>query len=150
MSNLDSIVDAWFVKAIEIYPESARGGMMQTGDRFRNPVASTLRESLKILAREMAGGMDDGAVESALDMIVRVRAVQDCKPEEAIGFPAQLRDVIQEMHSEALFPDLEQRLDALSEAARRQYALCKKDIARVRASEELRLRAHQPWTRQVL
>ena len=150
MSKLDSIVDSWFVKAIEIYPETARSGMMQTGDRFRNPVATTLRESLEILARELSGGMECSAVTSAVDTIVRVRAVQECKPEDAVGFPAQLRKIIREQQLESLFPDMEQRLDALSQAASHQYALCKKDIARVRAREAQRLQVLEPGARQAL
>ena len=87
MSTLNAIADSWFLKAIEIYPETARGSMMQTGDRFRNPVASTLRESLAILVKELAGGMKEEQVAPALDAIVRVRAVQDCTPEQALEFP---------------------------------------------------------------
>ncbi len=150
MPTLDSIVDAWFVKAIEVYPAAARGGMIETGNRFRNPVASSLRDSLRVLATELAGSMDDGAVVAALDAIVRVRAVQDCSPEQAIGFAAQLREVIREQQAEALFQDLEKRIETLVLAASRQYALCKNDIVRVRSGEARRLQGLEPWMRQTL
>jgi hypothetical protein len=150
MFPLDDIADAWFLKAIEIYPEAARGGMMQTGDRFRNPVASTLRESLAILVNELAGGMIDEEVTSALDAIVRVRAVQDCTPEMALAFTGQLLDVIRDRHAEEMFPALEQRIDILALSANRQYAFCVSDIARVRSSELQRLQGMQPWMRQTL
>lgn len=150
MSTLDAIADSWFQKAIEIYPEAARGGMMLSGDRFRNPVASTLRESLAILVKELAGGMIDEQVASALDAIVRVRAVQDCTPEQALSFTEQLLDVIRDRHAEELFPALEQRLDILALSANRQYALCVNDIARARSRELQRLRGLQPWMRQTL
>lgn len=150
MSTLDAIAYAWFLKAIEIYPEAARGGMMQTGDRFRNPVASTLRESLAILVKELAGGMIDEQVAAALNAIVRVRAVQDCTPEQALAFPGQLLDVIRERQAEELFPQLEQRIDILALSANRQYALCVNDIARVRSRELQRLQGLQPWMRQTL
>lgn len=150
MSTLDAIADAWFLKAIEIYPEAARGGMMQAGDRFLNPVASTLRESLAILVNELAGGMIDEQVTSAVDAIVRVRAVQDCTPEQALAFTGQLLDVIRDRQGEELFPQLEQRIDLLALSADRQYALCVNDIARVRSRELQRLRSMQPWMRQTL
>jgi hypothetical protein len=150
MSTLDAIADAWFLKAIEIYPEAARGGMMQAGDRFLNPVASTLRESLAILVNELAGGMIDEQVTSAVDAIVRVRAVQDCTPEQALAFTGQLLDVIRDRQGEELFPQLEQRIDLLALSADRQYALCVNDIARVRSCELQRLRSMQPWMRQTL
>ncbi len=150
MSTLNAIADSWFLKAIEIYPETARGSMMQTGDRFRNPVASTLRESLAILVKELAGGMKEEQVAPALDAIVRVRAVQDCTPEQALVFTRQLLDVIRDRQAEALFPELEQRLDILTLSANRQYALCRNDIARARSCEVQRLRGMQPWMRQAL
>jgi hypothetical protein len=150
MSTLESIVDAWFLKAIEVYPETARGGMMKTGDRFRNPVSATLRASLTILASELAGEMDIGAVESALDAILRVRAVQDCTPAQALGFTAQVRGVIDERQAETEFPYLDQRLAVLTSAAERQYAHCKQDLARVRSREASRLRELQPRMRQTL
>jgi hypothetical protein len=150
MSTLDSIVDSWFLKAIEVYPEASRSGMMRTADRFRNPVAFSLREALTILASELAGEMKDGPVATAMDAIVRVRAVQDCKPEEATAFAAQLREVISEQQAEVLFPNLEQHLDALVLAANRQYALCKSDIDRVRSNEGQRRQGFQPRMRQTL
>lgn len=150
MSTLDDIADSWFQKAIEIYPEAARGGMMLSGDRFRNPVASTLRESLAILVRELAGGMIDEQVTSALDAIVRVRAVQDCTPEKALAFTGQLLSVIRDRQAEELFPQLEQRIGILALSADRQYALCVNDIARVRSRELQRLQGMQPWMRQTL
>jgi len=150
MPTLEAIVDAWFSKAIEVYPEAARRGMTQSSDRFLNPVAATLRESLTILARELAGDMDEGAVASALDAIVRVRAVQDCTPEQALGFVPQLLELIRGRQAEAQFPELEVRLHPLEVAAARQYALCKEDIARVRSREAQRLQRLQPWMRQTL
>jgi hypothetical protein len=150
MFTLDDIADAWFLKAIEVYPEAARGGMMQSGDRFLNPVASTLRESLAILVNELAGGMIDEQVTSALDAIVRVRAVQDCTPEKALAFTGQLLSVIRERQAEELFPQLEQRIGILALSADRQYALCVNDIARVRSRELQRLQGMQPWMRQTL
>jgi len=150
MSTLDDIADSWFLKAIEIYPEAARGGMMQTGDRFRNPVAATLREALSVLLKELAGRMNGEQVESALDAIVRVRAVQDCTPEQALAFTGQLLDVIRDRRAEEMFPMLEQRIDILAESANRQYALCVGDVARARSRELQRLRGMQPWMRQTL
>ncbi len=150
MSTRDSIVDAWFLKAIEVYPEVTRHAMMRSEDRFRNPVASSLRESLTILVRELAGDMRPGPVSSALDAIVRVRAVQDCTPEQAIAFAEQLRESIRTCKSDALFPDLEQRIDSLIIAARQQYALCRGDVARIRSRQASPLQARQPWMRRSL
>ena len=145
MSALDSIVEAWFSKAIGIYPESVRDGLMQASDRFLNPVACGLRESLGVLASEMAGDMDPNAIIAAMDGIIRIRAVQQCSPDEAIAFASVLGDVIREQHAEALFPDSEQRVRRLADYARQQYAACRKDVTRIRQRQEWRLQALEPW-----
>ena len=149
MSALDSIVEAWFSKAVEIYPEAVRNGMTRASDRFRNPLAYNLRESLAVLANEIAGDMRPAAITVALDGIIRIRAVQECTAEEAIAFAARLGDVIREQHAEALFPDSEQRVRALADSAREHYATCRKDVARVRRQEEWRMQALEPWMREV-
>jgi len=148
MSVLDSIVEAWFTKAIGIYPEPVRDGLMQaikTPDRFRNPVACGLRESLEVLASEVAGDMDPNAIIAAMDGIIRIRAVQQCSQDEAIAFAPQLGDVIREQRAEALFPHSEQRVRRLADYARQQYAACRKDVARIRQRQEWRLQALEPW-----
>jgi hypothetical protein len=150
MSVFEPIVDAWFLKAIGIYPEPTRRRMLQPGDRFGNPVAFSLRQSLAALVAELAGDMNPRAVSSALDAIVRVRAVQDCAPEDAVGFAGYLRDCIRASKADGLFPDIDRRIGSLADAARRQYALCKQDLGRVRCREASRLRALQPWMRQAL
>ena len=148
MSVLDSIVEAWFSKAVEIYPQPAQEGMRQISDRFRNPVAFSLRESLAALVNELTGDMSISHVSEALDAVLRVRAVQNCTPDEAIAFTFRLGDVIREQHAETLFPDIEQRISSLKDCAREQYAACRKDIAQIRSREGRRLRALEPWMRQ--
>ncbi len=149
MFSLDSIVEIWFTKAIDIYPRSLHGGMMRVSDRFRNPVAYNLRESLEVLARELAGDMNLDAIRVAMDGIVRVRAVQECTPEQAVRFAEQLRDVIREQHAEASFPDCEQRVCLLMDLASEQYAACRKEVAMVGSRAKQRLQALEPWMRQV-
>lgn len=149
MSSFDSIIEAWFLKAIEIYPQSVRDGMTRMTDRFRNPAAFGLRESLATLVKEMAGEMKIDAITAALDGIVRLRAVQEYTPESALAFAPRLGDVIREQHAEALFPNVEQRICLLVDCALEQYAACRKEIAQVRSRAEWRLQALEPWMRQI-
>lgn len=147
MSVLVSIVDDWFRKAITIYPEVTRFSMTGSGDRFQEPTAVTLRDSLTTLIGELAGDMDPAPIRSALDAVIRLRAVQDCSPDDAVRFTGQLRESIRAHRAEGIFPDLDGRISCLSETARDVYARCRQDVARVRLGEARRLRALEPWMR---
>ena len=133
-----TILDAWLQKTVEIYPEQARGSIARSGDRFRNPVGYTVRESLATLVQELAGQMDVVRVADALEQIVRLRAVQDCTPAEAVCFVFLLRQIIREHNAESYFPDLERRIDELALMTFDLYVKCREDIALVRINEAKR------------
>ena len=133
-----SILDAWFDKAIEIYPDQARGSISLSAERFRNPVGFTVRDSLAKLLDELAGEMDVARAGEAAEEIVRLRAVQDCSPREAVGFVFQLREIIRAHHAEVEFVDLERRLEELALVTFDRYMKCREDLALVRINEAKR------------
>jgi hypothetical protein len=67
-----AILDAWIEKTVQIYPEQARNSIARGGERFRNPVGFTVRESLAKLLQELAGEMDAARTTEALDGLVRL------------------------------------------------------------------------------
>ena len=91
-----AILDAWIEKTVQIYPEQARTSISRGGERFRNPVGFAVRESLAKLLQELAGEMDAARTSEALDGLVRLRAVQECTPAEAVCFVFLLRQIIRE------------------------------------------------------
>ncbi|MFP5231400.1 MAG: RsbRD N-terminal domain-containing protein [Acidobacteriota bacterium] len=150
MPSFDSIVDAWFLKSIEIYPPAVRDTLIRTTDQFRNPLAFNLRQSLETLVHQVADRMNPEAVNKALDGIVRLRAVQECSPSEAVSFAARLDEVIREQQAETLFPNLKQHIGQLTECALQQYNSCKEEILQIRSRSQRRLRPLEPWMRQSL
>jgi hypothetical protein len=134
----EAILDAWFEKTVEIYPEQTRHSISRSRERFRNPVGFTIRESLAKLVEELAGEMDVVRAAEALQEIVRLRAVQECTPAEAVCFVFLLRQVIREHNAEAQFPDLERRIDELALMTFDQYVKCREDVALVRINEAKR------------
>ncbi len=133
-----AILDAWFQKTIEIYPEHTRGTITRGGERFRNPVGFTVRESLATLVQELAGGMDVARAADAVEQIVRLRAVQDCTPAEAVCFVFFLRQIVREYQAENEFPDLERRIDELALMVFDRYVQCREDLALIRINEAKR------------
>lgn len=83
--------------------------------------------------------MDRSRLESALDEILRVRAVQDLPPSQAVGFVFLLRDILDEKGEERP-ARMHKRIDRLLLLAFDHYVLCREDLARVRQGEVERAR----------
>lgn len=139
MSDITAIAERWFERTIESYPAETIPFLRDEKDKFRNPAGYALKENLDTLARELMGAMDKSAIEPAIDALVRLRAVQDFNPSEAVQFIFDLRTVIIEVAG-SLSPDLESRIDEIGLMAIDQFMDCRKQIAGLR-SKELRYRA---------
>jgi len=120
-----AILDDWFEKTIEIYPEQARGSISRSSERFRNPLGFAVRESLAKLLEELAGEMDVARAGNAVEEIVRLRAVQDCSATDAVSFVFPLRQIVREHHAEAEFADMERRIDQLALLTFDRYTKCR-------------------------
>jgi hypothetical protein len=133
-----AILDEWFDKTIEIYPEQARGSISRNRERFRNPVGFTVRESLAKLLEELVGEMNVVRAGDAVEEIVRLRAVQDCTPIEAVCFIFLLRQIIRAHHADDEFADMEHRIDELALVTFDRYVKCREELAMVRINEAKR------------
>jgi hypothetical protein len=132
-----AILDAWFEKTIQIYPEQTRKSVSRGTEQFRNPVGFTVRESLAKLLEELAGDMDAVRASAALEGLIRLRAVQDCTPAEAVCFVFLLRQIMSERGG-GQFPDFDRRIDELALMAFDQYVKCREELALIRINEARR------------
>jgi len=128
----DRFVEAWLVSTLQTYPEQTRHYLSEARDPFRNPVGETLRTALAALADELVGGFDRARVRAALEAIVRIRAVQDFTPAEAVGFVFLARDAAraagQDAPDAAWLAALDARVDEMALAAFDLYARCREEI----------------------
>jgi hypothetical protein len=131
------IAEQWFARTAESYPSLTASFLVTEGDRFRNPVGHALRESLATLAGELFGQMDAARIAPALDQILRIRAVQDFTPSEAVEFVFLLKPIVRALPAEdhAL---LERRIDQLALMAFDQYMLCREQLSQIRVNEAKR------------
>lgn len=128
------VAERWLERVIASYPAAVRSSLASKGDRFRNPAGYALEENLRIMARELMGAMDHHALEQAIDGVVRLRAVQDFTPSEALEFVAGARAAIADVCG-AVAEDTEQRIGELARMAVEQYTACRAQIAELRAKE---------------
>ena len=94
MASSDELVEQWFAQTVESYPHLTTRFLASEKDPFRNPVGHALRSGMAILLPELLGAMNADNIAPALDMIVRIRAVQDFAPSEAVGFVFLVRRIL--------------------------------------------------------
>lgn len=144
MSVDGAIVERWVEQTLQSYAAETLSFLRGEQDPFRNPVGHALQENLAILADELLGSMDRNRIAHALDTLVRVRAVQNFSPADALRFVFELRAVIGEVRGAV--PDaLQSRIDELALMAFDQYMSCREQIFELRI-KELRMRARYAAT----
>lgn len=139
----DAIIARWLDRTLEGYAEDKTHFLKQEQDRFRNPVGHALRENLPVLLEALLLGQPAGASRSALDAIVRMRAVQDLSPAQAVSFVPLLKDVMREElrigrqiePNESDYAEFEGRIEELTLLASDLYAQCRDQIRRIKANE---------------
>ena len=136
MLGPDVIAERWYARTLESYPAETQPFLREERDPFRNPVAATMRNSLRVLAGEITGAMEAERTRAALLDIVRVRAVQDFSASEAVSFVFVLKDVLREC--EGLNAEAERRVDELALTAFDAYMDCRERIAALRVKEAQR------------
>lgn len=134
----ESVAELWIARTLASYPAATLPLLRGEQDPFRNPAGHVIKESLTTLARELLGEMDEKAIAPALDALVRLRAVQDFRPSEALRFVFDLRAIVAEL-AEEVPQSLDSRIDALALMAFDQYMARRDQIAGLR-EKELRLR----------
>ncbi len=139
MSAERAILERWIDRTLKSYPAGMLSFLDGEQDPFSNPVGHALRENLATLLHEMMGTMDRESVTRALDPLVRIRAVQNFSPADAVGFVFGLRAAVFEV-SGAVPDSLQTRIDELALMAFDQYMSCREQIFELRA-KELRLQA---------
>jgi len=144
--NRSEILSMWLESALSAYPDDTVEFLKNQKDRFRNPVGYALTEGLEGLIEELISGPDPEKVSSYLDGIIRIRAVQDIKPSEAVSFVFALKDVLREFVVGKEIEDLGEgldefisKIDRLGLLAFDIYSSCRERLFEVRTNELKRL-----------
>jgi hypothetical protein len=148
LEKKSSIVNKWCDLTLQTYPKESHGFFAKK-DQFGNPVGHTISQGLAalydvLLDVEVSG--DDPPVSDvagALDSIIRIRAIQDFTPSEAVSFVLGLKSVIREElgiktlqngHSEE-WAALDERIDGLILLGFDLYSQCRQKIFDIRVTE---------------
>ena len=143
-ANQASIIKAWFYSVADTYPAETSKFLKSNKDSFANPVGNTIRTGLEAIFKKlMAGNPGDGEVGEFLDRVVRIRAIQDFKPSQALYFIFRLKAIIrEEIGEEALshglgleLTELEDQVDVLAVMAFDIYMSCREKLLELKARE---------------
>ncbi|MDI6775765.1 MAG: RsbRD N-terminal domain-containing protein [Syntrophales bacterium] len=137
------ILKRWCDMILETYPPDAAEFFKQEGSRFANPVGYTILREIESLYGELLEGVDADKISPFLDRIIRIRAIQDFSPSEAVAFVYFLKKVIREelageIHERRFYEDLlkfDSRIDELALLAFDTYMQCREKIYEIRVDE---------------
>lgn len=138
------ILKKWFDAIAETYPGDTASFLKKQKAQFTNPVGYTLSEGMDGLFEGLLQGLLPDDVTLFLDSIVRIRAIQDFSPSEAVAFIFQLKKTVrQELGSEILAQQgasqelaaFESAIDDLALYAFDLYMKCREKIYELKANE---------------
>ncbi len=112
------IIDKSFELTIATYPEESQTFLKETDRQFTNPIGYTVYESIEQIVDKIINEENVESFISPLEEIIRIRAVQEFTPSQAVGFVFLIKKAFQdalekEMESSQLL-DFLTRLDTLS------------------------------------
>ncbi|NWF52475.1 MAG: RsbRD N-terminal domain-containing protein [Nitrospirae bacterium] len=139
----EDILKKWFELIIETYPPETALFLRNKKDRFSNPVGSIIYDGAKNLLDEILQGINPENVPVFLDNIIRVRAVQDFLPSQAISFIFILKDVVRKellnkIRHNGLAEELlefESQIDNLAKLSFDIFMQCRERIYEIKAME---------------
>jgi len=140
-----AVVNRWFQLLVEEYPFETARFLQREKDRFANPVGYTIYQAITGLFATLLADKEDAAkTATCLDAILRIKAVQDFPPSQAIGGILHLKKIIQEelageIQAARIPPEeilaFTRRIDELALQAFDIYLACREKIYEIRVNE---------------
>ena len=138
-----SIIKKWRDVILKTYPDDTQRFLRKEKDQFSNPVGHIIGKDIEALYNELISEGDTDKILSCLENIIRIRAVQDFKPSQAIAFVIQLKDIIrQELGGKSPIngfsselQEFENRIDDIALLAFDIYSQCRQKIYEMRVND---------------
>ncbi len=137
-----AILEQWRGLILNTYPDTSVF-LKQEKDRFANPVGYTISLETETIYDGLLHGDNSDKFLASLDNIIRLRAVQDFSPSQAIAFIFLLKKAIRrELGGKVCEPELleallqfESKIDELVLLALDVYTECRDKVYEIRLNE---------------
>ena len=138
-----TIVKKWFEAVLETYPGNTSRFLKKTDAQFTNPVGYTLSEGIEGIYDAILQGMIPDRLSTFLDGMIRVRAVQDFTPSQAVTFIFSLKTILRkelgpEIKEQGRYEELlafESAIDDLALYSFDLYMQCREKLSEIKVSE---------------
>jgi hypothetical protein len=135
------ILALWIERTLDSYTSS--GFFKRAKDPFANPVGVNITNGLTGLFDLLLANADQQAFLQPLDIVVRIRAVQEFTPSQALAPFLELKWVVKQVFSAgketrpllAALDDLDCTIDRMALAAFDIYAACREQLYQNRVQE---------------
>ena len=136
-----------FLAVFATYPFETTGFIRTQRDRFANPVGHATRAAGELIYDAVTGrDVDLDKVHAAVAELIRIRAVQDLKPEQAVGVLYLYKPVLRELLLADMlaagdvqgFLDMGDRLDTLCLMAFNLYLADREQVYAERVAQQRR------------
>jgi hypothetical protein len=133
----------WRGLILASYPAETARVLSADQDRFANPVGHLLAAVTDAVVAGLVEGRSPEELAGAIDGFIRVRAVQDLTPAQAVGFVLELKAVFREQLAGTPWaPDAASELRALEDWVDRLllvafdvFARCREQVYAIRVNE---------------
>jgi len=141
--NKAAIAKQWFNLAAQTYAVDTAEFLKSKTDPFANPVGSAMITGLDGILDQLIHTMDPQTLNSHLDSIIRIRAVQNFSPSQATVFILSLKKMLREYLAKELqdsrlaaeFIEFESRIDQICLMAFDIYMQCREKVYQISANE---------------
>lgn len=141
-----AILGRWLTMIYESYPPETAIFLRKEKDRFDNPMGYRISEGLEGLYQALIQDVERDKLLGYLDEIIRIRALQNFSPSQALAFIFLLKNIIrQELaddirkdHLDAAVLELESRIDGLALLGFDVYTKRREKIWEIKADEAKR------------
>jgi hypothetical protein len=138
----EQIVNKWIDLSLEIYPSESRKFFRSKSNQFSNPVGSSIASGLPLVFDWLLSNENrlDEETFSKLDQIIRIRAVQEIGPGEALSFVFLAKRAARESLPAAGakdfdFKKFDARVDLLALKTFDIYMKCREKIYELKTNE---------------
>ncbi len=138
-----AIVDKWVQRILCYYPAEGLKFFASQKDRFANPVGYTINVTAGAVFDKLTGDIDPRVTETLLKDVVRIRAVQEFSPSQALRFVFDLKDIVRDEIDKdpggsiavSELVEFESRVDGLALTAFDSYMEAREKLFRIRLDE---------------
>lgn len=143
IQNQAAIKQLWLDLVIDTYPPDSRKFFKKQKDRFQNPVGAALSNQVNSLFNALLKTDNDEDIAIVLEDFVKIRAVQEFSPSEAISFILYLKQAVRktlanDIQSHHLYQELlafESRVDNILLKAFDVYSQSREKLYAIKADE---------------